>query len=574
MKATKMRFFLLALVIMLALAGCTKGNNEAKDSSSASANSPSASESSGDPSSSASASSEADKTPVTFSYFNAAVAGKDGNTNETVLGKLLEDQTGVNFKMEHLVGDLNTKLGVMIASGDLPDVMVPDSGIDKMLDAKAFIPLNELLDKYGPNIKKLYGPYWEDMKSPDGNIYIIPFAANNGFVPDMYQPGAFYIQRGVLKEFGYPKITTLDEYFDLIKKYKEKHPQINGGDTIGFDVLTDDWRFFTLTNPAPNLAGLPNEGEVFVDMQSHHAAVTGDKDFMKRWIQKLNEANSQGLLDKESLVAKYDQYIAKLSTGRVLGFFDYGWQIIPAQQNLLQAGDDDRRYMGFPLVFDKGTKDQYMDPPKFVANRGIGITSKAQDPARIIQYFDNMVKEENQKLLFWGEKGKTYEVDDKGRFYQTDEQIKQTQNPDFQQSYGFKYYSYYWPMGAGLFSDGNSYFADRQPEVIEKSYSEGDKTLLNAYGLKVFTDVYSPPDERKWYPVWTANKQQGSPEQIFEQKKTDLQRKAFPKLILAAPAKFDALWNDYVADFNKLDVKAYEDWANGVVQDRLNGKKR
>ncbi|RXZ79683.1 ABC transporter substrate-binding protein [Paenibacillaceae bacterium] len=569
MKNGKLRYIMAALAIMLLLAGCGNSNS----GSTGTDNAPKGSTEN----KSNEAKSAEEKAPVTFTYFNAASAGKDGNTNETVLGKILEEQTGVNFRIEHLVGDLNTKLGVLLASGDLPDVVVPDTGMDKMLDANAFIPLNDLLDQYGPNLKKLYAPYWDKLPAEDGNIYIIPFAATHGFVPDMYQPGAFYIQRGVLKEFGYPKLETLDEYFDLIKKYKEKYPQINGGSTIGFEALTDDWRFFTLSNPAANLAGLPNEGEVYVDMDTKQAHVTGDTEFTKRWLQTLNKANGDGLFDKESLVAKYDQYIAKLSSGRVLGFFDYGWQITPAVQNLIQAGDNDREFIGFPLVFDKGVQEQYMDPPVFATNRGIGITTSAKDPARIIQFFDNMVKEENQKLLFWGEQGKTYEVDEKGRFYKTKEQIEQTGEPEFQQSYGFKYFSYYWPMGAGLFEDGNAYFPDRQPEVIADRYTDGDKEILEAYGLQVFTDVYNEPakvEERKWYPVWTATKQQGSPEQIFEQKKTDLQRKWFPRLILAEPGKFEAMWEDYVAQFNKLDVKAYEAWANSVVQDRLEGKKR
>jgi putative aldouronate transport system substrate-binding protein len=566
MKGSHTRYFALALATAVLLAGCAKDNGAPSSGSAAPASASLSVENSAPP----------ELQPATFTYFNAASAGKDGNTNETTLGKILEEQTGVNFRIEHLVGDLNTKLGVMLAGGDLPDVVVPDAGIDKMLDAKAFIPLNELLEQYGPNLKKLYEPYWDQLPAEDGNIYIIPFAASKGFVPDMYQPGAFYIQRGVLKEFGYPKLETLDEYFDLIKRYKEKYPQINGGSTIGFEALTDDWRFFTLTNPAANLAGLPNEGEVYVDMATKQAHVTGDTEFTKRWLQTLNKANDDGLFDKESLVAKYDQYIAKLSGGRVLGFFDYGWQITPAVQNLLQTGDDDRMYMGFPLVLDKGVREQYMDPPVFATNRGIGITTSAKDPARIIQFFDNMVKEENQKLLFWGEQGKTYEVDDKGRFYRTKEQIEQ-RDPEFQQSYGFKYFSYYWPMGAGLYEDGNAYFPDRQPEVIAASYSEGDKKILEAYGLQVFTDVYHEPadvEERKWYPVWTAAKQQGSPEQMFEQKKMDLQRKWFPRLILAEPDKFEAMWEEYAAQFRKLDVKTYEDWANGVIQDRLAGKKR
>ncbi len=50
-----------------------------------------------------------------------------------------------------------------------------------------------------------------------------------------YSESALWIQKAVLKEFGYPKIKTLDEYFDLIEKYAKKYPTINGLPTIGFD---------------------------------------------------------------------------------------------------------------------------------------------------------------------------------------------------------------------------------------------------------------------------------------------------------------------------------------------------
>ncbi|MGE7052974.1 ABC transporter substrate-binding protein, partial [Paenibacillus glucanolyticus] len=142
---------------------------------------------------------------VTFTYFNAA-AGKDKNTNETTIGKIFEDQTGVNFKMEHLVGDENTKVGTFIASNDYPDVIVPGNSIDKLVGAGAFIPLNDLIDKYGPNIKRVYEPYYNLMKAEDGNIYFLPLSAVVGeytSAPNIEQ-GAFWIQRRVLKEAGYP----------------------------------------------------------------------------------------------------------------------------------------------------------------------------------------------------------------------------------------------------------------------------------------------------------------------------------------------------------------------------------
>ncbi|WP_218197307.1 hypothetical protein, partial [Pseudomonas sp. 2995-1] len=81
----------------------------------------------------------------------------------------------------------------------------------------AFIPLDDLLEEHGPNILEAYGPYLDQMKM-DGEIFWIPFGATvNEYKPMAnIDQGAFWIQRSVLKENGYPEIRTLDEYFDLI----------------------------------------------------------------------------------------------------------------------------------------------------------------------------------------------------------------------------------------------------------------------------------------------------------------------------------------------------------------------
>ncbi|MEH7095766.1 ABC transporter substrate-binding protein [Neobacillus vireti] len=497
--------------------------------------------------------------PVTFSYYNAAQAGKDRNTNETVIGKELEKQTGVNFKVEYAVGDINTKIGTMIASGKYPDLLVPDAALPKILDAGAFIDLSDLIDKYAPNIKRVYGPYMNKMKDKDGKIYFLPMEAYQGYLPNPnIDQGAFWIQRAVLKDAGYPKIKTLDEYFNLIEQYQKNHPKVDGKSTIGFTALTYDWRFFALSNAPNHLAGYPNDGGVQVDMKTHEAKVYGNNEDTKRYFKKLNEINNKGLFDKESFVANYDEYLAKLTSGRVLGFFDYGWQIGQADTNLKNAGVDDKRYMALPIVFDKDTKDQYLDPPNFVSNRGIGITVSAKDPVRIIKYLDNMLKEDNQKLILWGIKGQTYDVNDKGRFVRTQDQINKTADDKFREDFGSKIYEWGWPRGNGLFSDGNAYEPRRQVEVAQLSYDEGDKKLLNAYGVKVFSDLFAKPDERPWYPAWGIQLEEGSKEQIFTQRQTDLEKKYFPKLVLASPSKFDSVWNEYVKQYNALDVKAYE----------------
>lgn len=498
------------------------------------------------------------KEPVTFTYFNAT-ANKDIDTNKTKIGKILEEQTGVNFKQEFLVGDLQTKIGTMIASNEYPDVIQPDAGIDKIIDAGAFIPLNDLIDKHGPNIKRVYEPYFNLMTADDGNIYFLPFSPLVGeYIPNpTIDQGAFWIQNRVLKEAGYPKIKTLDEYVKLISDYVDKHPD---EDTIGMTLLTHDWRFFDVTNPPNHLAGYPNDGGVQVDMKTMEAKVYGDNDDTKRWLQTLNDLNAKGLLDKSSFVDNYDQYLAKLTSGKVLGFFDYGWQAQQAFNTLRSNGKDDLEYFPVPIVLDENIKDQYLDPPSFVNNRGIGISVSAKDPARIIQYFDNLLTDENQKLTRWGIKGETYEVDDKGRLYQTDEQIAKLKDNDYSREIGISYYSYYWPMyGQGsTFPDGNAVDPGRQTEVAQASFTAEEKERLNKYGAETYSEMFAAPEERPWYPAWSIALEQGSQAQIFSVKQTDLQKKYFAKIVLAAPDKFESVWNEYVTEYRKTPVEEYE----------------
>ena len=62
--------------------------------------------------------------------------------------------------------------------------------------------------------------------------------------------------------YTYPK--TLDEFFDLLERYYEAHPTIDGQPTLPFEVHSQDWRSFCLKN-AQHLIGGRNEGDVVVD---------------------------------------------------------------------------------------------------------------------------------------------------------------------------------------------------------------------------------------------------------------------------------------------------------------------
>lgn len=505
---------------------------------------------------------ESNEEVVTYHFFDASGPGEDVNSADTKIGKMFEDETGVNFDIEHIVGDVNQKIGTMIASGEYPELLNAEQSTDAVIDAGGFVPLNDLMEEHAPNLMKMYGPYIEYMKREDGNIYVIPSGADHGYVkPANIEQGAWWIKRDVLKELGYPQPKTLDEYFAIIEEYVAANPQIDGADTIGFTALTHDWRFFALSNQPNHLAGFPNDGGIQIDMETLEADAYPDNEETQRWLKKLNEVNDKGLFDREAFTQNYDEYLAKITSGRVVGFFDYRWQVGQAFNTLDQDDDPLNDYMGFPVVFDEGITDQYLDPAAFVASPGIGITTgtSEEDQIRIIKFLDHIAKEESQKLVMWGIEGETFEIDDDGRYYRTEEQIDLTADEDFRKEFGFVYFEWGWPRMNGLYEDGNAVEPPKQPEVASLMYDDGDKEFLDAYGVETFTEMFSEPELRPWYPAWDTPIETGSPAQLYEQQLDDLMKRKYPEIIYASPDEFEAQWNDYKASFEKLPYKEYEE---------------
>lgn len=562
MKMRKWLVVVLSIVLIATLAAC--GGNNNNGNSNGGSSSP-VNNNGGD----GNGGGEVVKDKVTFTYFNGGASRKDVETKDTQIGKIYEDKTGVNWQIEHLVGDIQMKIGTMIAGGVFPDVIVPDTEIDNVVDNGVFIPLNDLIDKY-PNIKRVYGPYLNVMKHSDGNIYFLPFGPQVGEYiasPNIDQ-GAFWIQARVLEEFDYPKVKTLDQYLNLIRDYVAKYPD---EDLIGMTALTDDWQFFTTSNVPNHLAGYPNDGAVIIDMETMEATDYTDTEYTKRWLKALNDLNAEGLFDSTSFINNYDQYLARLTSGRVLGFFAYGWQVGTALNNLKAGGDPGIEYFPLPIVFDENIKDQYIDPPSFVDNRGIGITTSAKDPERIMEFFDFMLEEENQILNQWGIEGVTYEIDENGRYYRTPEQIEQLRNNEYSQEVGLTYFGYYWPMYSqnSTLSNGNAHAPGNQGEVALLSFTESEQKLLQQYGVNTFSEMFATPDDRPWYPAWSVALETGSAAQMFEQRKDDLIRQWFPDLVFAAPGDFENKWDSFVTEFRKLDVDIFEETITRLVKEKV-----
>lgn len=511
-----------------------------------------------------------DKYPITISVFTEATRQQPSADNKVY--KYLKDKLGVTFNWDILVGEIAQKRGVMIAGEDYPDMIQINE--TQFIDAGALIPLEDLIEKHAPNVRAHFGADWDKLRSPDGHIY---YLTNWGIIrgrdqSPYYGSSAMWIQKEVLKDAGYPKVVTMDQYFDLLVNYAKKNPTINGQKTIPFTILTYDWRAFCLWNPPNFLAGNANDGNGIVNPNTLEFKAFFPMDISKRWFKKLNELNAQGYIDRAAFADNYDQYLAKLASGRVLGIHDQRWQFQNGDDALRDSGMYNRTMAPLPIVFDESIKPHYRDLPFPNLGRGVGISKKAKDPVRIVKFLNDLMSEEVQRTIEWGVEGEDWQRNDKGEPYRTAEQRVNWENNSWQEQNRALLVRDVFPTWEGSFTDGypsdlSNYYPEREALARPE-----DKELWKAYGVTSYAELMDkdPPKNPLWYPTWNMpNPPDGSDAQIALQRCDQTMRKYLPRVILAAPGDFDKLWAEYVKELDTNGLAVYEKYMQEQVKKRV-----
>lgn len=117
---------------------------------------------------------------------------------------------------------------IHLASGQLADIVGLDMGRDDFMTygmEGAFIPLDDLIEQYAPDIKKLLDerPSLRNyITAADGKIYFIPY------VSDGAAAGGYFIRKDWLDAIGLSVPDTVDEYYKVLKAFKEMDPNGNG----------------------------------------------------------------------------------------------------------------------------------------------------------------------------------------------------------------------------------------------------------------------------------------------------------------------------------------------------------
>ena len=501
--------------------------------------------------------------PITLTVFRGDP--KDQPAEDNKIYKMIEDEFGIKFEFEFLAGDLDEKLGMMIAGEDYPDLFDGGNSADLIISNGALI---NLLDYISPEKTPRLWAHIEPQKArviekdEDGNdvLYIIPnygLVDGEQIVNEVNGP-AFFIQKQVLEWAGYPQIHTLNEYFDVLEKFLEANPtDENGTPYTGFDILCEGWRHFCLINPVQHLMGRPNDGEVLVDVNSEdfHTETVIDKPYAKAYYKKLNDEFQKGLISKDTFVMNYDQYIAALSSGTVLGMFDQTWDFNDATFALRDAKMDKNTYVALGLVYDpeyvdgQEIEEHYVNGSLPNIRRGFGISVNCECPERIINMWEEMLSDRWQMIFNWGIEGEDYYIED-GRLMMTKEQYDNTNNNNWKLHNKADAFFESSPKKQGWILEGeyegNCWEPGNQPEIVLGLMNEYDQEFLKAYGYSKFADFVNPPIELAPYgEAWQIDY---TPVDIEHQDFLDIQDRCLPELIMCAPEEFDAKWDAFVEE--------------------------
>ncbi|MGN0181313.1 MAG: extracellular solute-binding protein [Candidatus Ornithomonoglobus sp.] len=509
-----------------------------------------------------------DGTQTHFSVFVKDTSNPPSDDNKIL--KKIEDELGYTFDFEYLVGNIDEKMGVMIAGGDYDDLVACSD--TKLIEAGALVPMDEYIsEEETPNLYTHISTIKKKITYDDGHIYILP-NYNRLYGEDnetTYQGPAFWIQKAVLEDAGYPEIKTLDQYFELIESYKEKNPQINGMDTIGFEALTTTGYEWVLTTAPNYLAGNPNNGGVIVDNDTYEAHIYATDDISKKYYEKLNEEYSKGIIDPETFTQNKDQYLSKISSGRVLGMFDQHWVFGSAENSLKQQNLIERQYVPLPITYDESIEPWYRDQAVLNVNQGYGISVNCKDPKAAVKMLDTFLSEEWQKIFQWGIEGEDYLVNDEGRIYRTPEMREEQSDPVWKTKNKIEAFYSDLPKIQGTFSDGNGTTTSKQVEEFQASLSDYDKNFLDSYGKKSWMEFLNPEKENPvYYPAWDIDLVDASAADYANQKLTDAAVKHLPKVIMSG-GDFESEWKSYVDEIAGIDVKSYEDRINEVIKWRV-----
>ncbi|MEK4300177.1 extracellular solute-binding protein [Oceanobacillus sp. FSL W8-0428] len=401
----KKKFIILAAVPFIALAACNKENNSDVGGSEEALNNL-----------------NTEGMPIVDDTVELEIfAGKAATTaddwNDVLLLNEYEEMTNMDITWNMVPADgLEEKRNLALASGDLPDVFysanLPVSDVQKYGGQGTFIPLNDLIEEYAPNIKKVLDENPDIRKGitfPDGNIYSIPTVYSPDF-SSLLIGAKGWVNGDWLEQLDMDNPETTDEFYEYLKAVKETDLNGNGkNDEIPLSSVAEMSRIIHWISGA---FGVQNRGQLHTlidsDPDSGDIRFYPIDDQYKEMLTYLNKLYEEELIEQNIYSLEVDQHLANAADDLygAVQFYnpmelygkEVGGQFIPG--NALEGPDGTKMYTGIT------------SPVLSLGN--FLITSENENPEATLRWIDYFWSEEGQKMFFMGIEGVTYEETEEG----------------------------------------------------------------------------------------------------------------------------------------------------------------
>ena len=351
----KLLVFLLVLVMLFSLlAGCAK-DEATPDGTSSKTSSESTEE-------------REDITLTILMHGGASVSG----IQDDPVTKYVQEKLGITMDVISDNGmDVDATLNAMIASDDLPDIVVAqfDRHANLLVEADAVLPLDDLLETYGQNIvgseagaKALFlQQNYSAVGSGTDATYFVPVLVGLNYISGFPQV-APYIRWDVYEQIGAPEVKDFDDLLNVLKQMQDACPQTDAGKkvyAISGGLADGAWNNWTLTaiEAAIGWRRLHNSGLNYASVADPTIMVNGfegEDAPVWRLFRWFNKAYQMGILDPEAATMKFDQWSEKISGGQVL-YAPFGQATFSATGMIENSAD---KYF-MPLPFESYENDSF-----------------------------------------------------------------------------------------------------------------------------------------------------------------------------------------------------------------------
>ena len=233
------------------------------------------------------------------------------NMADTPFAKELGRRTGINVEYLHPpTGAAREAFNLMVADGTYPDIIEWNfasgypGGPEKAMADNVITPLNDIIDKWAPNLKKVLtdNPEWaKQARTDSGKYYVFPFFRGG---EELLFSGGLIVRMDWLRELNIAPPETLDEVHDVLVAFRDRK-----GATAPFSSE----RNLLGNNPFCWAHGQSYDFYVHEDGKVHYGVLEPN---FRNYLTRMAQWYSEGLIDRDYFSMNFDTVSAKMTGGQ------------------------------------------------------------------------------------------------------------------------------------------------------------------------------------------------------------------------------------------------------------------